>query len=556
MSTKVSTDLIDLSGNTGGLVWAKGTTAEQPASATAGEMRVDTTTNTTKVYNGTQWKTLKETDPSFAVDYLVVAGGGGAGGTGGGGGAGGLRTSYNNSTTTTNSLSFPSGKTAIATYMLDNNATDISGNYDGAQSNITYNTGQYGGAAVFNGSSSYIQTTLTKPAGTTFSFSCWINTPGGVAQHIVGDYNSSIANPTFRIQIPANNTLSVGVGTGTGSVSYVSFPTISGLANTWKNLIITVDGTSVNAYINGVALGTTQTSAQTLGAGAQPYTLGAYRPAAGYQNFSGSIDQVRIYDSALSSTDVSNIYNNEVQANSGGGTPAESTTGISLNTAYTVTVGDGGTGAVYPQNGTVGFNSIFSTITSTGGGGGAHGGNGSTGGSGGGGGYAGTGGTAVFNPTQGFAGGGGITAPNYPGGGGGGASAIGANAPTSSTGGNGGAGLEVNILGGTGNYYAGGGGAGVRGGTGGTGGTGGGGNGNGSGVGVAGTVNTGGGGGSGSSTSTGAPTGANGGSGVVIIRYPNTKTITVGAGLTATTAAVGTDSVTTFTAGTGTITFS
>ena len=41
-----------------------------------------------------------------------------------------------------------------------------------------------------------------------------------------------------------------------------------------------------------------------------------------------------------------------------------------------------------------------------------------------------------------------------------------------------------------------------------------------------------------------------------VIRYPNTKTITVGAGLTATTAADGTDSVTTFTAGTGTITFS
>ena len=97
MSTKVSTDLIDLSSNTGGLVWAKGTTAEQPASATAGEMRVDTTTNTTVVYNGTQWKTLKETAfvvPPVPTHFLVVAGGGGGGFVGGGGGAGGLRTSY------------------------------------------------------------------------------------------------------------------------------------------------------------------------------------------------------------------------------------------------------------------------------------------------------------------------------------------------------------------------------------------------------------------------------------------------------------------------------
>ncbi len=94
MSTKVSTDLIDLSSNTGGLVWAKGPTTDQPApaSVTAGEMRVDTTTNTTLVYNGTEWKTLKEIDLSFNLDFLVVA----AGGTGekGGGGGGGLRTSY------------------------------------------------------------------------------------------------------------------------------------------------------------------------------------------------------------------------------------------------------------------------------------------------------------------------------------------------------------------------------------------------------------------------------------------------------------------------------
>ena len=91
MSTKVSTDLIDLSSNTGGLIWAKGTTAQQPASATACEMRVDTTTNTTLVYNGTQWKTLKETAfvvPPIPTHYLVVAGGGGGGGAGGAGAGG------------------------------------------------------------------------------------------------------------------------------------------------------------------------------------------------------------------------------------------------------------------------------------------------------------------------------------------------------------------------------------------------------------------------------------------------------------------------------------
>ena len=47
-----------------------------------------------------------------------------------------------------------------------------------------------------------------------------------------------------------------------------------------------------------------------------------------------------------------------------------------------------------------------------------------------------------------------------------------------------------------------------------------------------------------------------GGSGVVILRYPNTFTITVGSGLTSSTATDGDDKVTTFTAGTDTVSFS
>jgi hypothetical protein len=45
-TTKVTTDVIDMSGNTGGLVWAKGATGDQPAvvDSTAGDLRENTTT--------------------------------------------------------------------------------------------------------------------------------------------------------------------------------------------------------------------------------------------------------------------------------------------------------------------------------------------------------------------------------------------------------------------------------------------------------------------------------------------------------------------------------
>jgi hypothetical protein len=91
----------------------------------------------------------------------------------------------------------------------------------------------------------------------------------------------------------------------------------------------------------------------------------------------------------------------------------------------------------------------------------------------------------------------------------------------------------------------------------GIGGAGGGGGGGQGGSGYSGSPNTGGGGGgSGVNNVFDLITGGNGGSGIVILRYANTKTITVGPGLTYTTRSIGTDTAAIFTAGTGTISFS
>ena len=239
---------------------------------------------------------------------------------------------------------------------------------------------------------------------------------------------------------------------------------------------------------------------------------------------------------------------------SGGGSSAETTPILFTGTNYTVTVGAAGS------------DSTFNTITSTAGGvGGNIGGNGSNGGSGGGGGTSYNSGTTYTGGSatagQGYAGGSGMpnvySPSNLAAGGGGGAASTGGNAPSFGTGGNGGAGLEVNIIGGTGNYYAGGGagGGGTAGGAASPGVGGGGTAGDGSTAAGNGTPNTGGGGGGGGNPSTSS---GSGGSGIVILRYPDIYNITVGSGLITGTlnAAVGSDKkYTTFTGGTGTITF-
>jgi len=199
-------------------------------------------------------------------------------------------------------------------------------------------------------------------------------------------------------------------------------------------------------------------------------------------------------------------------------------------TTYTVTVGAGG------STNSKGSNSVFNTITSEGGGSGGasnnqSGGTGGNGGSGGGGGHASAnGGTGTSG--QGFNGAAGNSsdASNHQGGGGGGAGEAGETNSTRADG------VTSSITGSAVEYAKGG----KRGSTSGP---------------VAGDVavaNTGDGGNAGGSGLTSRP----GASGVVILRYPAGNTITVGSGLTSSTATDGDKKVTTFTAGTDTITFS
>jgi hypothetical protein len=108
--TKVSTGVVDMSGNTGGLVIAKGngtdvsSGGERPTcnATILGSIRENTDENKVEVCTangGTPlWQFLEEAGtsvPPLTVRYLIVAGGGGGGSgfDGGGGGAGGLLTS-------------------------------------------------------------------------------------------------------------------------------------------------------------------------------------------------------------------------------------------------------------------------------------------------------------------------------------------------------------------------------------------------------------------------------------------------------------------------------
>jgi len=217
---------------------------------------------------------------------------------------------------------------------------------------------------------------------------------------------------------------------------------------------------------------------------------------------------------------------------SGGGASAETAQTIVGGQSYTVAVGAGGPG--FPNDsidglGVNGGPSLFASIISIGGGGGSGGRTiGSNGGSGGGG-----GGNVTFTPgsgttNQGFGGGTGSATSNR-GGGGGGSGGVGSNAADS--GAAGGVGVSNSLSGSAVTYATGGKGSGTYF----------------AGDGPDGGANTGDGGGA---------LRGDGGSGIVIIKFSDSYTCTVGAGLTSSSSTTGGFTTISFTAGTGTISFS
>ena len=267
----------------------------------------------------------------------------------------------------------------------------------------------------------------------------------------------------------------------------------------------------------------------------------------------------------------------------GGGAGGYRTGSLTLatSTSYSVSVGLGGVGSASSLRGANGVQSQFSSIYGSGGGGGGTEADvssgfrsGASGGSGGGGCYintgaggaGGLGNSGSYSPSEGNNGGAGAIAggSNYGGGGGGGAGSNGSAGPGSGAGGNGGSGVSNSITG-TSLFYAGGGGGGAQnsntGATPGSGGSSIGGIGgvyNGASS-TPGAVNTGSGGGGGAfygSNPTGGA-GSSGGSGIVVIKYPSSYSMSQSGGLTlSTSTAVTGYKITSFTSGSGTVSFS
>ena len=159
--------------------------------------------------------------------------------------------------------------------------------------------GKIGTAASFNGSSSYITASgLGVTGNSAFSTSTWVKT---TSTGLFFFFGNGTLNSSFYISVETGGAYSGNVRVGNfGTDLFTSSASVND--GNWHHVAFTSDGTTSKLYINGSESNSTS---HTWAISADIIELG--RGTSSYY-FNGSLDQVRVFNKALSSSEITTLY--------------------------------------------------------------------------------------------------------------------------------------------------------------------------------------------------------------------------------------------------------
>jgi prepilin-type N-terminal cleavage/methylation domain-containing protein len=194
------------------------------------------------------------------------------------------------------------------------NAAESSGGGNGATlfDSPTWTTGKVGsGALTFDASSwqsTYTANTSTTQPTTAVSLAFWMKagTTNGIQHVIAADTNADSLTHGYGAWLQ-NNYFEFYAVTYSGGGLMISY---SDTTN-WHHVVGTFDGSNVRLYLDGVLNGSTPIAGPIDYTGATyGFTLGAAQHSAHtIYYYTGSLDDVRVYNRALSAAEVAALYN-------------------------------------------------------------------------------------------------------------------------------------------------------------------------------------------------------------------------------------------------------
>ncbi|MDO8474223.1 MAG: LamG domain-containing protein [bacterium] len=198
-------------------------------------------------------------------------------------------------------------KGLVGNWKMDGNAKDSTPNSNhGTVTGATLTTdrkGQTNKAYSFNGTTNYVSVPTSSSLQITgsVSISVWVNAATQAGDVRIVNKESAADTDGYALGLASNN-IAGKIGDGTNcylnSTSAVS-------TGAWNHLVMTGDGVTMKMYINGVQISQTK-SCGSVASNTSILAIGARYSAT--QFFTGSIDDVRIYNRALSATEVLALY--------------------------------------------------------------------------------------------------------------------------------------------------------------------------------------------------------------------------------------------------------
>lgn len=217
-----------------------------------------------------------------------------------------MDTSANGLLTTTDlsTVDYPSGAGCVALYEMNGNSNDTSNTYNGTPTNIAYQGGAFDQAAVFNGSSSSINlgSSLTKQLP--MSISLWLNPISTSNAAFYSNYSSSTEG--FYCRVQSDGTFLIDAYNGGSNRTLLNNTTGSIPDNTWSHVAISFDSSNIILYVNGSETDRVSTNSNGIGfTSSEPTKLGVRGTSSDF--FNGKMDQVRIFNTALTQSQVTTL---------------------------------------------------------------------------------------------------------------------------------------------------------------------------------------------------------------------------------------------------------
>ena len=203
----------------------------------------------------------------------------------------------------------PTDEGLIAYWSFDDTdlATDVMGINDmtceGAECPMS-GDGVVGGAGVFDGASSCGSVpTLEDWSSPSFTISAWAKSPGMNGPVVVHESGSGCPSPAMEINEGSLGLVQLNTSDDAHNEAWTT-STIADMAE-WHQVAVRWDGTSQQVYLDGVCSCSVTPELGPLDQ-TEAFTIGCY-PNAGTM-FTGTLDEVRLYDRALDPDEIAGLY--------------------------------------------------------------------------------------------------------------------------------------------------------------------------------------------------------------------------------------------------------